>query len=155
MSPSAPQDDRRRLRRFPAAELHVRFHTGRGWLKGWRKAQAYDFTRSGVCLITRRPLTVGQQLRLKLVLRLDHGEIVQNALVAAVINQQNGTGQRTPGYRYGLQFDYQANRHMRAMQTRARLGRMEGVLDRMARLAERKESGEALLAQFRQQPQGS
>lgn len=141
MSPKTPDDERRQLKRFPAAELSVRFYPGRSWLGRGEKARAEDFTRSGLSLITERPLKEGQRLRLKLTLRLDHGEIIQRGVVAVVRNQQP----QSKGYRYGLLFDYEANRHMRAMKTRARLGRMEGILDRMSQMASRQQSGADLV----------
>ncbi|MDX1588711.1 MAG: PilZ domain-containing protein [Oleiphilaceae bacterium] len=141
MSPNTSHNERRQLQRFPAAELLVRFHTSPLALGRGEKAEAEDFTRTGLSLITRRPLKEGERLRLTLRLRLDHGEIVQRGVVAIVRNQKP----QQDGYRYGLLFDFQANHRMRALKTQARLGRMEGILDRMAQLASRHQSGEELL----------
>ncbi len=142
MAAASQHDERRHLQRFPAAELRVRLRTGRGWLKKGERVPAHDFTRAGIGVTTDEKLKPGQKVELDLVLKLDRGEIVQNRVAATVHNQ------RSEGnlFRYGLAFDYTANRRMRSLHTQARLGRMEGILDRIEKLRARTRSEKELMA---------
>ena len=49
---------------------------------------------------------------------------------AGLIAQVRNLQQVTAGQRCGLEFDYQANRHMKSLETQALLGRIEGILER-------------------------
>ena len=142
-SPKFSQE-RRQLERFPAADLLVRFRR-RFWFRRsrWQAGEAEDFTRVGVCLITDKEMTIGQTLTLNLTLRLDRGEVHENGVVGTICNKS----ETEQGFRYGVVFDYDANHHMRKLRTQARLGRMEGILDRMERLRERRRQAEALTRQ--------
>ena len=144
---AAPQhDERRHLQRFPAAELKVRLRTGRGWVRKGDRVPAHDFTRAGMGVTTTKVLKPGQKVELDLVLKLDRGEIVQERVVATVHNK------RTDGnlFRYGLAFDFTASRRMKSLHTQARLGRMEGILDRIEKLRAKTRSGEELMASHQQ-----
>ena len=142
MATASPlQDERRHLRRFPAAELEVRLRPGKSWFRKGEVVEATDFTREGVAISTYRTLKSGQKVFLDLILRLDRGEIHQNRVVAVVSNQRPEGEQ----IRYGLRFDFKANATMRAMDTQARLGRMEGILERTEKLKARLRSAEELI----------
>lgn len=146
MATASPlQDERRHLRRFPAAELEVRLRQGKSWFRKGEIVEAADFTREGVAIITSRTLKSGQKVFVDLTLRLDRGEIHQNRLVAVVSNERP-EGDKT---RYGLRFDFRANATMRALDTQARLGRMEGILDRIEKLKARTRSGDELIESYR------
>ena len=145
MATASPlQDERRHLRRFPAAELEVRLRQSKSWFSRGETVAAEDFTREGVSIITSRNLKDGQKVLVDLILRLDRGEIHQNRIVAVVSNQRP-EAEKT---RYGLRFDFRANAAMRALDTQARLGRMEGILERIAKLKARTRSGEELIQYY-------
>lgn len=137
-------DERRHLTRFPAAELQVRLRLGRTRLSRSEKVEAADFTREGVAIITSRNLRLGQKVWIDLILRLDRSEIRQHRLVAVV---SNVLAERDR-HRYGLKFDYKANATMRALETQARLGRMEGILARIEKMRARHRSGEDLIRDY-------
>lgn len=140
---AAPQhDEPRQLQRFPAAELKVRLKTGRSWFRKREHTPAHDFTRAGVAVTTAKKLKPGQKVELDLVLTLDRGEIAQNRVAATVHNQRH----EGDLFRYGLAFDFTANRRMKSLHTQARLGRMEEILDRIQKLRARTRSEEELLA---------
>ncbi len=145
MATASPlQDERRHLRRFPAAELEVRLRPGRTRLRRGETVEAADFTREGVAIITSRNLRIGQKVLVDLVLRLDRSEIHQHRLVAVVSNMR-AEGNRQ---RYGLKFDYRANSTMRALETQARLGRMEGILERIEKMKARHRSSADLISDY-------
>lgn len=146
MAAAVQHDERRHLQRFPAAELEVRMRTGRGWFRKGEIVSADDFTRAGMGITTAKDLKPGQKVEVDLVLKLDRGEIVQNG-IAATIHSQRYEGNH---FRYGLAFDYSANRRMRSLHTQARLGRMEGILDRIEKLRAKTRSEEELLAPHQQ-----
>ena len=141
---SSLQDERRHLRRYPAAELEVRVRPKRQWFGQGELVDAHDFTRSGLGIATSRRLKTGQRVLVDLVLRLDRGEIYQGRLVGVVQNVRSD-GDR---WRCGLRFDYSANRHMRALATQARVGRIEGVLERIQKLKARTMGGDQLLQAY-------
>ena len=143
------QDERRHLRRFPAAELEVRLRPGRSWFRRGEVVDAADFTREGVAIVTSRSLKEEQKVLVDLILRLDRGEIHQNRVVAVVSNHRP-EGDKT---RYGLKFDFNANTTMRALDTQARLGRMEGILERIEKLKARTRSGDELIKSYQQDSQ--
>ncbi|MGM0451366.1 MAG: PilZ domain-containing protein [Pseudomonadota bacterium] len=145
MATASPlQDERRHLRRFPAAELEVQLRLGRTRLRRGETVEAADFTREGVAIITSRNLRIGQKVLVDLVLRLDRSEIHQHRLVAMVSNVR-AEGDR---HRYGLKFDYRANATMRALETQARLGRMEGILERIEKMKARHRSSADLVSEY-------
>lgn len=128
-----PQQERRRLRRLPAAELHVEWRPRKGLFGRFRPAEGRDFTRAGlsVCLHGDDRLDVGDILELRIELKMEAGTLHLDRVVAVVRNIRD-TGEDKP--LYGLEFDYNANRTMKSDQTRAQLGRIEGILERSEKL---------------------
>lgn len=141
---SPEQDERRHLRRYTAAELEVRLRPGRRFLRHGEIVEATDFTREGVAIITPQKLRIGQKVFIDLTLRLDRSEIRQQRVVAVIANARP----EGDGYRYGLKFDFRANASMRALETQARLGRMEGILERTEKMKARHRSGEDLIRDY-------
>lgn len=144
MRPELPE--RRRLTRFPAPDLEATLKCGRGLRARWQPVKAFDFTRSGLSIASPRPLEVGESVELNLRLPLASGDLVADRLVARV---QNVQADEVQGLRYGLAFDFAANRHMRALSTASSLGRIEGILDRSEKLHYRLMSREELLRNLR------
>ncbi len=141
---SSLQDERRHLRRYPAAELEVRVRPKRQWFGQGEVVEAHDFTRSGVGITSSQKLKTGQRVQVDLILRLDRGEIHQSRLIAVVQNARSD-GEH---WRCGLRFDYNANRHMKALSTQARVGRIEGILERIQKLKARTMGGDQLLKAY-------
>ncbi len=125
--------ERRQLRRLPAAELNVQWRPRKGLFGRFRPAEGLDFTRSGlsVYLDGNDSLEVGDAIELRIELRMEAGTLALDKVVAVVRNIRD-TGQGKP--LYGLEFDYSANRTMKSEQTRAQLGRIEGILERSEKL---------------------
>tara|TARA_R100000687_G_scaffold54780_1_gene43537 strand:+ start:73 stop:555 length:483 start_codon:yes stop_codon:yes gene_type:complete len=129
-------NDRRKFRRFPAAQLQVSWRIRKGFFTPYALAQSEDFTREGVSILVKRQatgdsaLSKGTRVELRLVLEMATGDLVVERLVARVQNQRS-IGDATL---YGLMFDFAANRYMRSEHTKAQLGRIEGILDRTEKL---------------------
>lgn len=131
MNKISDSPDRRRLQRFPALQLEAGVKVDRGMLGHWRTINAFDFTRSGLSITCETNLVVGATVLLRLTLPLPSGDLKADQLIARVRNVKvDEEGHR----RYGVEFDFDANRHMRALATMAGLGRMEGILDRSEKL---------------------
>jgi len=127
---NAQAHERRRLRRFPAANLSAEIKHKRVLIGGWKPATPYDFTRSGMAVeLDGMVLEKGEVVEVRLTLTLDIGELRLDRLVAVVRN----TGRD----RFGLEFDFQASRHMKSLTTQSQLGRIEGILDRSEKLRRR------------------
>lgn len=130
----AQAHERRRLRRFPAAELSAQIKARRGLFGSWETVNADDFTRTGISFESvNLTLEKGDVVEVRLTLLLDMGEIKVDRLIAVVRNQHR----HGVGWRYGLEFDYSASRHMKSLTTQAQLGRIEGILDRSEKLRRR------------------
>lgn len=125
--------ERRQLRRLPAAELNVQWRPRKGLFGRFRPASGQDFTRAGLslCLEGDDTLEVGDAIELRIELRMEAGTLTLDKVAASVRNIRE-TGNGTP--LYGLEFDYNANRTMKSEQTRAQLGRIEGILERSEKL---------------------
>ncbi|MGP4842887.1 hypothetical protein ACTXGQ_02045 [Marinobacter sp. 1Y8] len=129
-------NDRRKFRRFPAAQLQVSWRVRKGFFSPFTLAQSEDFTREGVSILVEKTaaggsaLSKGARVELRLVLEMATGDLVVERLIARVQNQRS-IGDKTL---YGLMFDFAANRYMRSENTKAQLGRIEGILDRTEKL---------------------
>lgn len=130
----AQAHERRRLRRFPAVELSAQIKARRGMFGHWETVNAEDFTRTGMSFESvSLKLEKGDVVEVRLTLLLEMGDLKIDRLVAVVRNiQRHGVG-----WRYGLEFDYSASRHMKSLTTQAQLGRIEGILDRSEKLRRR------------------
>ena len=130
----AQAHERRRLRRFPAAELSVQIKARRGLFGNWNTVNADDFTRTGMSFeSTDLSLDKGDVVEVRATLLLDMGDLKVDRLVAVVRNKHR----HGVAWRYGLEFDYSASRHMKSLTTQAQLGRIEGILDRSEKLRRR------------------
>ncbi len=127
---NAQAHERRRLRRFPAASLTAEVKRKRVLVGGWKPAIPHDFTRTGMAVeLDGLTLEKGEIVEVRLTLTLDTGELRVDRLIAVVRNVAHG--------RFGLEFDFQASRHMKSLTTQAQLGRIEGILDRSEKLRRR------------------
>lgn len=130
----AQAHERRRLRRFPAADLTAELRLKRTLIGGWTAAEPHDFTRTGMA-VEAKDLTLeqGDLVEVRLRLALDIGELKVDKLIAVVRNIHPAGDQP----RFGLEFDFQASRQMKSLTTQAQLGRIEGILDRSEKLRRR------------------
>lgn len=120
-------ENRRRLRRFPAAKLSAHVKKRAGLFGRGLAVKAFDFTRAGLAIESNAlDLKSNERVQVSLLLKLETGDIQITGLIAWVRNLQ----QLASGQRCGLEFDYQANRHMKSLETQAQLGRIEGILER-------------------------
>ena len=101
---------------------------------GWMAVDPHDFTRSGMAVeADGLKLELGDVVEVKLQLALDIGDLKVDKLIAVVRNiHKDGNHPR-----FGLEFDFQASRHMKSLTTQAQLGRIEGILDRSEKLRRR------------------
>lgn len=127
------QQERRHIRRLPAAELNVEWRPRKGLFNRFQPAEGQDFTRNGlsISLNGNESLEVGDPVELRIELVMEAGTLHLDK-VAAVVRNIRQTESGRPGY--GLEFDFGANRAMKSDQTRAQLGRMEGILERSEKL---------------------
>ncbi|MDX1633184.1 MAG: PilZ domain-containing protein [Marinobacter sp.] len=125
--------ERRQLRRLPAAELKVQWRPRKGLFGRFRPADGQDFTRAGLSLYLDGDdrLEVGDAIELRIELHMEAGTLGLDK-VAAVVRNIREVDDGKP--LYGLEFDYNANRTMKSEQTRAQLGRIEGILERSEKL---------------------
>lgn len=132
MSEKKPQE-RRKLRRLPAAELNLEWRLRKGLFSRFRPAEGRDFTRKGVSVVldSSDTLNIGDAVELKVELIMEAGALSLEK-AAAVVRNIRETADGRP--LFGLEFDFTANRSMKSDHTRAQLGRMEGILDRSEKL---------------------
>lgn len=127
------QHERRKLRRLPAAELKLEWRPRKGLFSRFRPADSRDFTRHGVSLTidSNDSLEADDIVELRIVLLMEAGTLGLGKVVANVRNiREDENGQPL----YGLEFDLSANRTMKSEQTKAQLGRIEGILERSEKL---------------------
>lgn len=134
MEQSVDTTERRRLQRFPAIELEAQMKPEKGMLSRWADVEPFDFTRTGLSIATSHSLAPGSVIMLRLRLPLATGDLEVDRVIGVVRNIQ---AQSDSSPRYGVEFDFNANRHMKKMETVACLGRMEGILDRSEKLRNR------------------
>lgn len=127
-------EERRRFRRLPAAELHVAWRSRKGLFGSYSPTRSHDFTREGLSITERADtFRTGERVELKLNLVMTASRITLERVVAEVVNQR-ALVDNAGMVRYGLAFDFAGNRLMRSQQIRAQLGRIEGILERSEKL---------------------
>lgn len=125
--------DRRQIRRLPAAELNVEWRPRKGLLNRFRPAIGRDFTRNGLSLSidSDDSLKVDDAVELRIQLVMEAGNLQLDKVAARVKNIRDPDSNRP---QYGLAFDFDANRLMKSDQIKAQLGRIEGILERSEKL---------------------
>ncbi|WP_166269659.1 PilZ domain-containing protein [Marinobacter caseinilyticus] len=132
MSEQDPRE-RRKLRRLPAAELKLEWRPRKGLFTRFQAADGRDFTRHGVSMTINQEdsLQTGDRVEVNVQLLMEAGALGLDKLVATVRNVREDENNRPL---YGLEFELQANRAMKSDQTKAQLGRIEGILERSEKL---------------------
>ncbi|TBW52174.1 PilZ domain-containing protein [Marinobacter halodurans] len=119
--------DRRRFRRLPATELNLAWRPRNRLFARYRNIQGHDFTREGVAVTAAADtFSEGDRIELQLELVMAGTNLTAQGVVAEVVNVARQGHQA----RVGLAFDVPASRRFGASALRARLGRMEGILER-------------------------
>ncbi len=130
---TAPSQERRRSRRYPAAKLTARLRVKKGLFGDWVDVTPRDYNGLGIAIDTEEELNADQTVTLQIVLLVDMGEIMVDKVEGIVRNAQR----QTHGTRYGIEFDFEASRHMRTDETREQLAKIEEILVRSETLAQR------------------
>lgn len=134
METSSKNQERRRFRRLPAAELHAAWRPRKALFGGYTPTRSHDFTREGLSITEKADtFKIGDRVELKLQLTMKASRISLERLIAEVVNERTLEGDASLT-RFGLAFDFTGSRLMRSQQTRAQLGRIEGILERSEKL---------------------
>lgn len=100
MTNQTTASERRRSRRFPAAELKAQYKVKRGLLTNWVDVDVQDFSEHGIALILEEQPTLKQSFTLKLKLKMDMGEISIDRIEASPKNKMT----QKDRWRLGLEF---------------------------------------------------
>lgn len=132
MISTSSASERRRYRRFPAANLTAQYKTKRGLLTKWVDIEVSDFSEHGIALLLDAQPTLDQSLTLKLKLEMDMGEINIDridALPKNKITQQDR-------WRLGLEFVEEKNKEKNNA-LKKQLVRIQQILEKHAEVNER------------------
>lgn len=124
------QSERRRYRRHPAIELNAEIRIKKGLFSEWLEVEPCDYSKLGISIESEHDLTIGQQVTLNITLKMLMGDIHIAKAEGVVKNKMESH----PHPRYGIEFDYNATRHMKNIETKSQLGRIEGILERSEKL---------------------
>jgi len=100
MTSKTSASERRRYRRFPAANLTAQYKTKRGLLTKWVDIEVQDFSEHGIALVLDEQPTLNQSFTLKLKLEMDMGEITIDRIEASPKNKVT----QQERWRLGLEF---------------------------------------------------
>lgn len=132
VSSLATGSERRRARRYPAAELRATVRLKKGLLsESWEEVGASDFSRQGIAIETGASLQIGDALPLSLSLHMEVGTIHVER-ITGVVRHKKILGQQV---RYGLEFDL--SQRVKGSDLESQLARIEGLLERSQNLAQR------------------
>ncbi|WP_148861493.1 PilZ domain-containing protein [Marinobacter fonticola] len=126
--------ERRRFRRLPAAELRVAWRPRKGLFGSYSATESHDFTREGLSIIERSDcFEIGDRLELRLELWMEASTLSLERIQGEIVNRQTLPDAGSLS-RFGIAFNFTGSRLMRSQQTRAQLGRIEGILERSEKL---------------------
>lgn len=117
--------ERRREFRFCHGNLNVYIMQKYAWgfLHKKHVATWKDFNHTGMAFITEKRFEIGERLSLNLLLRDKKRAELHN--VCAIVRNIHGLNNY---YRYGVEFDFNHDEHMRRPQVKAKLMEMEQTL---------------------------
>lgn len=118
--------ERRRYRRHPALELKAEVNIKKGFFGQRIEVAACDYSKRGMAIETEYSFKPEQPITLSIILKMTTGDMRIDKVEGIVKNIMTSH----PKPRYGIEFDYDANRHMKALETKSQLGRIEGILER-------------------------
>jgi len=120
-------EDRRLLRRYPAAELRASLRVKKGLFnESWVEIQPLDYNKQGLAFDTTAELKPEEDVMVALELVMDMGSI-QIEKLAGVVRYARSAGSQ---FRYGIEFDFQGPRFMRSPDIETQLARIETLLQR-------------------------
>ena len=140
VEPQKAPSERRRNRRHPALELIAEAKIKKGLFGQWIDVEPCDYSKQGMGIEAEYEFKPEQSITLSITLKMEMGDIHIDKVAGTVKNKINAQ----PHPRYGIEFDYNANRHMKSLETRSQLGRIEGILERSENLRLRMEEQESL-----------
>lgn len=126
-------DERRKCRRHPAIELNAEIKVKKGLFGEWVSVKACDYNKRGMSIETGLALQPEQAITLKVILKMDTGDIKVEKIEGFIKNCIKAK----PHPRYGVEFNYSANRHMKSLDTKSQLGRIEGIMERSESLRQK------------------
>ncbi len=135
-----PMIERRRCRRYPSAELRAEVKIKKGLFSEWVGVEPCDYNKRGIAIETEFSFEPEQAITLSVTLKMDMGDI-RVEKVEGIIRNKIESG---PHPRYGIEFNYAANRHMKSAETQSQLGRIEGILERSENLRQRMNEQQSL-----------
>lgn len=135
-SHSSPAD-RRRFRRYPAAELKAFLRVKKGLFgEQWIQVEPLDFSLRGLAIDAALELVVEENVTLALELVMDMGTIRVEKL-AGIVRYSAPRGSQC---RYGIEFDFEGPRFMRSPEIEGQLARIEALLERSHQVSDRIQS---------------
>lgn len=130
VEPDKSQSERRRYRRHPALELKAEVRIKKGLFGQRIEVEACDYSKRGIAIETEYEFKPEQPITLSIILKMVMGDIRIDKVEGIVKNIIASH----PNPRYGIEFNYDANRHMKSIETKSQLGRIEGILERSEKL---------------------
>lgn len=125
--------ERRRYRRYPAAELKAQVKAKKGLFgKDWLEVEVSDFSEQGIALMMDEQPVLDQALTLKLRLEMDMGDIKIDKIQAQPKNKVT-TGGR---WRLGLEFITDKS-ETKQEDVQKQLARIKSILEKNSALNER------------------
>lgn len=129
-------NERRRARRFPSAELKTKLKVKKGLFSDWIDVNTRDYSKLGIAIETDRQLEIDQSATLAISLVVDMGEIILDKIEGKVRNK----AKEGFNHRYGIEFDLESKK---SAQIQEQLLRIESMLEKSTRLQERLSSQQA------------
>lgn len=124
------KNERRRFRRHPSVKLIASAKSKKGLFNPWVEVLPRDYSKRGMAIETQEAFEINQPITLSITLEMELGEIHVTKVEGVIKNKIPSS----PIPRYGVEFDYSANRHMKSVETQSQLGRIEGILERSENL---------------------
>ena len=124
--------EKRMHRRLPAADLNVQLKLKQGLFSTWIDLSILDFTPYGIAITLPSEPELGAKITLRLILKMDVGDIRVNNLEAKVVNKLNNTGSNS--WRVGVIFNRQTKQ---STESTKQLIRIKQILEKSMALKER------------------
>ncbi len=124
MPSAASNEERRRYRRFPSANLKAQVKVKKGLFSEWQDVDVSDFNDHGMAILVPRKSKYPTRLTFRLMLEMDMGVIKIDRLEADCVNKL----EKLDRHRIGLQFDgatLEKSKHLRSQ-----LSRIQRILEK-------------------------
>ena len=131
MSLLHPQE-KRAIRRVPAANLKAQLKSKQGLFSTWLALDVVDFNLSGIAIKLPSEPELGSKLNIRLSLEMDTGEIKVNQLEVKVVNKVNTIGDGV--WRVGVIF---SSLNKQSPDTLKQLERIKHILEKSSAITQR------------------